>query len=143
MELKTPLLTKSELLEITGIPSTTFTNWRLRNHIPFGVLGVKRLSLTRWKYSFLVAAYLKALAYHTGQNKSEYISLLKDVFRQIARQEDFNHLMVVTLSGWGKGKQCALFQNEGIARSVSRQAAFVPLGAILENLEKKVKHELV
>lgn len=143
MDLKTPRLTKSELLEITGIPSTTFTNWRLRNHIPFGVLGVKRLSLTRWKYSYLVAAYLKALAYHTGQNKSEYISLLKDVFRQVVRQEDFNHLMVVTLSGWGKGKECALFHDQWIARTVTRQTSIVPLGAILENLEKKVEHELV
>ena len=85
MDLTKPLLTKSEMLKLAGIPSTTFNNWFARGMIPLKELGCVRENLTTYKYSHLTAAYCAALSYHTGKKRGEFIEVLKSLFVVVAR----------------------------------------------------------
>lgn len=133
MTLITPQLQKSELLRLTGISSTTFNNWRLRGLIPFNDLGFKMESLTRYKYSVLLAAFCKSLSYHTGSDRKLYVKTLKDLFIQISKQNDFNDSLVIAISGWGKGKDCGVFEDFQTAMTLCpKQCSYVPVGKIIK-----------
>lgn len=133
MNLKKPVFTKQQLLELTNLPSSTFNNWRIRGLIPFADLGHKMESLTRFKYSPLTAAYCKALSYHTGQNRKLYIRELQNLLTQFARQSRFNPEAVIAISGWGKANDCGTFDSLSSAMALCpHQCVYVPVGKIIK-----------
>jgi hypothetical protein len=72
------------------------------------------------------------MKYHTGQNRKEYIELLKDVFRKVAARGDYNWEMVIAINGWGKSRDCGLFDSHCAAlRKHPYQVVIVPLGEII------------
>lgn len=137
MNLTKPQYSKSQVLEMAGITNGQFQNWTLRGLIPRSTLGFKLVKLTKAKYSLLTVAYCRLLAYHTGPNRKLYVQTLKQLFEQVAKQNDFNHEMVIAIDGFGKGKDCGLFENSQIAYQLfSRQCAIVPVGQIIKHFKE-------
>ena len=144
MKVTTPILTKSELIEMAGITSSQFDNWRRRFLVPFSLLGRERVSLTTSKYSYLTVAYCKALSYHRGNRRSEYILMLKGVFNQYIEIGDINSDAVIAISDYGKGSDCGLFPSFLAAENRTLATAKVPIGKIItEYISKVEKFELV
>lgn len=140
MLLTKPLLTKSELLEVAGITSTTFNNWRLRGLIPLSVLGCEKLSITRFKYSYLVAAYCASLSHHTGPNRREFVKLLKETFSGIAKDGFYESDSLIAISANGKGSDCGYFSNTGYALQYGGdQTLKVNIGETLSRAEEMAK----
>ncbi|AEE23508.1 hypothetical protein Glaag_2567 [Glaciecola sp. 4H-3-7+YE-5] len=134
MNLTEAKFTKSEVLENSYVTSAQFNNWVFRGLVPRLELGFKLESFTRAKYSLLVIAYCRSLAYHTGPRKGDYVKILKQVFRQVAQSGEFNSKLVIAIDGFGRGKDCGAFENAEIAKKLfSRQCAIVPVGKILTN----------
>ena len=142
MNLTKPQYSKGQVLEMAGISSAQFNNWMIRGLIPRYDLGFELVKLTKAKYSLLTVAYCHLLTYHTGPNRKLYIKTLKQLFEQVAKQNDFNHEMVIAIDGFGKGKDCGLFENSQIAYQLfSRQCAIVPVGQIIKHFKEISKDE--
>jgi hypothetical protein len=128
-----PIYSKSEVLRLAGISSSQFNNWIIRGLIPRNALGFELVKITKARYSVLIPAYCRLLTYHTGPQRKLYVEMLKKVFEQIAKQNEFNQRMVIAIDGFGKGKDCGLFENSQIAFQLfSRQCAIVPVGQIIK-----------
>jgi hypothetical protein len=137
MKLTKPQYSKSQVLEMAGITNGQFQNWSLRGLIPRYDLGFELVKLTKARYSPLIVAYCRLLTFHTGSDRKLYVQILKKLFKQIAQQNDFNHEMVIAISGFGKGKDCGLFENSQIAYQMfSRQCAIVPAGQIIKHFKE-------
>ncbi|AEF03716.1 hypothetical protein ambt_10970 [Alteromonas naphthalenivorans] len=142
MKLTETKFTKAEVLYHANVTSSQFNNWVLRRYIPRLELGFKLESLTRAKYSVLIIAYCRLLNYHTGPRKSAYVALLKQAFIKIAKTDEFNPDFVFAIDGWGKAKDCGLFENSQIARQLfSRQCAIVPAGKTITTLRETLDHD--
>ena len=136
MDLTKPLLTKSEMLKLAGIPSTTFNNWFARGMIPLKELGCVRENLTTYKYSHLTAAYCAALSYHTGKKRGEFIEVLKSLFVVVARDGFFSEGLTIAISSRGKGKDCGVFDTYGEAqRYGGNLSLYVNVGRIIKQAE--------
>lgn len=144
MILAKPVLTKAELIEVAGIPSTTFNNWRIRGRIPFNDLGVKRESLTRWKYSYLVAVFCSALTHYSGKNQKAYIQTLNDFLCKVAMNADFAPNATLVISNHRSVSGCGIFDNYGLALNYGKTDDFyLSIGEILcraETLARKKIH---
>lgn len=140
MKLTEPKYSKAEVLENAHISSAQFDNWMLRGLIPRSILGYHLFKLTKAKYSILVIAYCRLLAYHQGQNRKLYVETLKRLFKQVAETNEFNERMVIAIDGFGKGKDCGLFENSQIAYSLfPQQCSMVPAGQILKSYIQGMK----
>jgi hypothetical protein len=133
MSFTKPIYSKSEVLKLAGISSSQFNNWMIRGLIPRSALGFELVKITKARYSALIPAYCRLLTYHTGTQRKPYVEMLKKVFKQIANQNEFNPKMVIAIDGFGKGKDCGLFENSQVAFQLfSRQCAIVPVGHIIK-----------
>jgi hypothetical protein len=133
MSFTKPIYSKSEVLKLAGISSSQFNNWMIRGLIPRSALGFELVKITKARYSALIPAYCRLITYHTGPQRKPYVEMLKKVFKQVAKQNEFNERMVIAIDGFGKGKDCGLFENSQIAfRLFSRQCAIVPVGHIIK-----------
>lgn len=144
MRITDPILSKSEVIDLAGITSTQFDNWRRRFLIPFSLLGRERQSLTTSKYSFLVAAYCRALSFHKGSKRNNYIQILKGVFRQFVELGGVNSKAVIAIADYGRGADCGLFESFLIADNRTKNTAKVPVGEIISEFTFKAEQiELV
>ena len=142
MKLTDPKYTKSQVLKMTGISSARFNNWMFRGLVPKHDLGFKLVNLTSAKYSILVIAYCHGLKYHRGQNRKLYISLLKQIFKQIVNDKNFDNQMVIAIDAIGKGKDCAVFESPQTAsKRFGSKCAIVPIGKIIKHYLDIPKNE--
>lgn len=134
MALTKPRYTKAEILEMSGVNSTTFNNWKLRSRVPFKLLGIERDSLTSHKYSVLVAAYCRALGWHKGQVRDTFIDCLTRDFKEIITSGVINEYQIIVVGNLGKGKDCGSFSNGGYAMQIKdKYAAHLPIGRIIKH----------
>ena len=80
MNLTEPVLDKKQFLEISGVSNSTFNNWCLRGHIPLKELGCVKVSLTRYKYTFLAAVHCVLLSHHRGNDRKTYLFVVPFYF---------------------------------------------------------------
>ncbi|WP_296052300.1 hypothetical protein [uncultured Alteromonas sp.] len=140
MNITKPLLTKSELLKLVGIPESTFNNWFIRGFIPLKELGCVKVSFTSYKYSHLTAAYCAALSYHSGRKRSKYIEVLKSVFGGIAKEGSFPEGLTIAISSMGKGQDCGAFENYGEAlRYGGNMSLYVNVGKLIKGAAEHQK----
>lgn len=141
MKLTDPKYTKSQVLKMTGISSAQFNNWMFRGLVPKHDLGFELVNLTSAKYSILVIAYCHGLKYHRGQNRKLYISLLKQIFKQI-ENESFDHQIVIAIDDIGKGKDCMVFESyQTASKRLGSKCAIVPIGKIIKHYLDIPKNE--
>ena len=140
MSLTEPLLTKRELLELVGLPNSTFNNWFVRGHIPLKDLGCRKESFTVYRYSHLTAVYCAALSFHTGRKRSKYIEVLKRELGMVARDGNFPENLTIAISAMGRGQDCGAFDNYGEAlRYGGNLSLYVNLGGLLKRASEHFK----
>jgi hypothetical protein len=144
MKLTEPVLNKAQLLKVAGITSTTFNNWCLRGHIPLAQLGCEKVSLTRYKYTFLTAAYCALLSYFRGNKRKIYLRMLKSFVCGVAKDGYYNDNATIAIANSGKGPDCGIFDNYGAALDMRNlDVIYVDAGKILNKaLELHKQHEV-
>lgn len=133
MNLTKPQYSKGQVLEMAGISSAQFNNWMIRGLIPRKTLGYELVKITKAKYSVLVLAYCKLLAYHNGPNRKQYIQLLNKAFEQVLADGECNEHLTIGIAQFGRSSDCGLFQNEGQAYALCpKDSIFVRVGKVIK-----------